>query len=120
MQIEKRTPEYWDERLRESRASMLHVIADWALRELPEKRTLRGILSHIIEEVDEAREARDISQNAMGEELADIVILTCDAATKCGIDLPLYIRRKMQKNFRRTWHAPDDSGIVRHVETENR
>jgi GTP cyclohydrolase FolE2 len=72
-------------------------------------------LHHIVEEITKEllpHNPRD------PEELADIFILWVGAVDNSDLhlsDIVAAIDKKMDKNVKRTWHPPDENGVVRHA-----
>lgn len=77
------------------------------------KSTPRSKALHLSEEAQEAAaDPADIS------EWADCMILLLDGARKAGFDTAkLYdaVLAKMEVNKKRTWQAPDEDGVARHI-----
>jgi hypothetical protein len=62
------------------------------------------------------REAIELAAHPTdGEEMADIFTLLIGSAAEAGVDLAAAVRRKLEKNKRRSWGAPDEHGVVQHV-----
>lgn len=71
-------------------------------------------LHHLAEEVQELIETPEDRL-----EWADCMILLIDAAKKAGYDMnDLYqaVQDKMEINKKRKWGAPDENGVVRHLD----
>lgn len=74
-------------------------------------------LYHLREEIDEL-----IASPGDLTEWADVVLLLFDAARRRQItvqDIIVAAREKFEVNKRRKWRAPDENGVVRHVDTED-
>lgn len=82
------------------------------------------LLMHLEEEYDELTEAfsnvgfplLDTEVEDVAYEAADMVILLFRLAHICGFDLLQAVERKMEVNRTRVWGAPDERGLIRHVE----
>lgn len=48
------------------------------------------------------------------EEAADVFMLLVKVCEADGIDLPAAVAKKLEKNKRRVWKAPDEHGVVEH------
>lgn len=71
--------------------------------------TPETILRHIKREVEEL-------EGAYGqEEAADVYILLCALAWRCGYSLHHIALLKMEQNHQRKWGAPDKDGVVEHL-----
>lgn len=71
--------------------------------------TPETILRHIKREVEELEEAYG------QEEAADVYILLCALAWRCGYSLHHVAVLKMERNHQRKWGQPDKDGVVEHV-----
>jgi hypothetical protein len=71
--------------------------------------TPETILRHIKREVEELEEAYG------QEEAADVYILLCALAWRCGYSLHHIALLKMERNHQRKWGKPDKDGVVEHV-----
>lgn len=89
-----------------------------------------GAAYHLQEEVDELIQSIKfyIKYNSeypngntkpeMEMEFADCFLLIIDSARKCGInhnELVALAQRKLEINKSRTWGAPDENGVIKHI-----
>lgn len=76
-----------------------------------------GKAKHIEKEAVELMDAvRDRDINKIRKEIADIFILGIHAAHGEGIDLYDAIAEKFEIVKKRKWQAPDEDGVIQHVE----
>lgn len=102
-------------------AQLQDMVGQWGDRTFPrEDRDLAiiGCLAHLREEIDELECAALSPRDDPAHELADVFILAFQVAHLLRIDAGAAVRAKMAENRRRTWGAPDERGVVRHVEPE--
>ena len=102
--------------------------ADKTFGKLPARRG--GVVDHLLEEAHELHKAvtmedinellpeelatRPLTDDAL-EEAADVFVLLCHLTSDNREGFLNAIRKKMDKNKKRTWHPPDEHGVVRHV-----
>lgn len=84
-------------------------IGEWGERTFGEADP-EAILAHLVEEVWELVGSQE------PEEAADVAILLCQFAHRRGFSLRDEVIKKHAINERRVWGAPDERGVVRHVE----
>ena len=87
------------------------LLAEWAAVTFPEE-TLDGVLNHLHKEVEEFR----ANPEDVGE-LADVFMLTCQAATKAGFPMSLVLAAAVEKhsvNLNRKWGPVNDRGFQEH------
>lgn len=105
---------------------LLQRITEWQKKTFP-KATPESKLHHLLEEVEkEIIPALQTSKTVedekhIEEEYADAFLLLWGSAYAFGMnleDVNLAIARKMDKNEKREWLAPDKNGVVRHKKEE--
>lgn len=85
-------------------------INGWQDRTFP-RSTLQSTYRHLTQEVEELGRT---AEGEEAEELADVFILVCAVAGKCGVDLAQAVSEKMRVNLNRVWLEPDEHGVVYH------
>ena len=73
-------------------------------------RSIEPVLAHLREEVDELMGAP-----WDGQEMADVILLLCNAAYLMRVDLEAEITKKQVINNSRVWGPPDENGVSHHV-----
>lgn len=86
------------------------AVGRWADQVFPHS-TLKSILAHLQEEVEE-----ELNESASPDEAADVLLLLLHYAHKRQFDLFEEAKRKFDINRGRRWSKPDVSGISRHLE----
>ena len=71
---------------------------------------LRPIVKHMLEEVNEL-----LAKPDNGEEMADVMILLCNAAYVAEVDLEYEVHKKMGTNCLRKWGLQDVDGVIHHL-----
>lgn len=91
----------------------------WQARTFGAHDTATGKAAHIKKEAaelsDQLKLDGELPTPEVSEETADIVILACGVAAKCGFDLAEAIERKMAINRTRKWSGPDGEGVCSHL-----
>lgn len=106
-------------------------LGEWARATFPHG-TSESILAHLKEEIGEleaaiqparsprgyrTRRASSERYDAIGEEIADCIILLLHLAHRHGIIAEAEVRKKFERNKRRTWESDDNGrGYRKHVE----
>lgn len=98
------------------------LIGRWSVDTFGPGERIEGHIEHLRREYDElgrhldrmeaARASGD--REAMGVEMADIVILLFGLGARTGLDVTAAVRAKMLVNLRRKWLTPDASGVIEH------
>ena len=90
-------------------------VSDWADATFPD-RTLESIIGKFREEYQELMDSLRDTGAIDRLELADVLILALDAATKAGIDVISAVKEKIRINRGRVWVVDPTTGLMRHVE----
>lgn len=86
-------------------------IGMWGRETFP-RGSFAGTVEHLRREVDELSKCE--TQLDRAEELADLFILTVQAARLAKVDLAHAVSAKHEVNQRRTWGEPDADGVIEH------
>lgn len=92
---------------------LMDKITKWSDSTFGENREPIAPLSHLSEEVEEAK-----SSPYDDEEYADIFMLLLDAYRMRGKkfnDLLYHTFHKLEKNKNRNWGKPNENGVVKHI-----
>ena len=89
-------------------------VGKWAAETFPNS-TDSAKLEHLKDEVIELQEKPDDA-----EEMADCLLILLHHAEAHGVDLMAAACAKFAKCKSRKWGSPDERGVARHIEEENR
>lgn len=89
--------------------ALMEAVTEWADRQFPMQETLSKIV-HMAKEVEELK-----ANPTDGEEMADVLLLLCQVASRARVDLLATAWRKLEKNKARQWGEPDADGVVHHI-----
>jgi hypothetical protein len=101
---------------------LMNDIREWSNSTFgADKQRTIPLLHHLVKEVPEAIEAcKEEGEPFHGYyEFADCFMLLLDAANHFGMtaeDLMFYTSRKLEVNKTRKWGAPDENGVIEHVD----
>ena len=97
------------------------AVCRWADQTFPTDRFSLGPKAlHLREEVDELRHALEHDNPfSISEELADIVIIAMHIAHCRDINLYKAVCDKFEIVKQRSWQAPDEHGVIRHVPSKS-
>lgn len=94
-----------------------YMVGTWADQAFPgaTPETIHAHLRREVEELAQAIAATEPNVVAVGEEIADCVLLLTHLAWQCGLNLRQLLIGKHNLNVSRTWGRPDAEGVVEHV-----
>lgn len=90
--------------------TLIREIGKWNRETFPGS-TVKSKAEHL------RREAIELAETPGDEsEMADIFILWAGIVDLLGVDYVRAIEKKMAKNYKRKWKAPDEHGVIEHLE----
>ena len=102
---------------------LIKNIQKWQRSVFPEG-TPNSIFAHLTKEIIELSHEvtcysfQKSSTSALGEEIADCMILLVGIADRANIDIVKAVKTKHKKNKQRTWGDPDRNGVIEHIKDE--